>query len=219
MSSVENVNRILTKAGSATQSPTVETSRRAVGRRARALAGDDTINLYSLGATYAVARNWQLACSLGHESRSVTGNAGYGYYDNTKLFRTDTSIGIIQGGAPHTNSAADTGPGFTIPDEGGPFTYKPGQLVMARTNQPNSAAAQFFFTVDDNASKLDGAGTYVVFGTVTQGLDVLEKILASNVLNTVQFTSIDTVVNSPTFGQVTAVRPMRRFQLLTRFRF
>jgi hypothetical protein len=51
----------------------------------------------------------------------------------------------------------------------------------------------------------------------TRGLSI--QLLASNLLNTVQFASIDTIVNSPTFGQVTAVRPMRRFQLLTRFRF
>jgi hypothetical protein len=45
------------------------------------------------------------------------------------------------------------------------------------------------------------------------------QLLASNVFNTVQFASIDTIVNSPTFGQVTSVRPMRRVQLLIRFRF
>jgi hypothetical protein len=51
----------------------------------------------------------------------------------------------------------------------------------------------------------------------TRGLSI--QLLASNLLNTVQFASIDTTVNSPTFGQVTAVRPMRRIQLLFRFRF
>jgi hypothetical protein len=45
------------------------------------------------------------------------------------------------------------------------------------------------------------------------------QLLANNVFNTVQFASIDTIVNSPTFGQVTAVRPMRRVQIVTRFRF
>jgi hypothetical protein len=39
------------------------------------------------------------------------------------------------------------------------------------------------------------------------------------VLDTVQWASIDTVVNSPTFGRVTAVRPMRRVQIVTRLRF
>ena len=51
----------------------------------------------------------------------------------------------------------------------------------------------------------------------TRGVNI--RVQASNVLNTVQFSSIDTVVNSPTFGQVTAVRPMRSVQLILRFRF
>jgi len=45
------------------------------------------------------------------------------------------------------------------------------------------------------------------------------QLLATNLFNTVQFAAIDTVVNSPTFGQVTAVRPMRRVQLIMRLRF
>ncbi len=51
----------------------------------------------------------------------------------------------------------------------------------------------------------------------TRGMSV--RIQANNVFNTVQFTAIDTVVNSPTFGQVTGVRPMRSVQLVTRVRF
>jgi trimeric autotransporter adhesin len=56
----------------------------------------------------------------------------------------------------------------------------------------------------------------ISFGT-TRGLSI--QLLANNVFNTVQFASIDTIVNSRTFGYVTAVRPMRRLQLLFRFRF
>ena len=51
----------------------------------------------------------------------------------------------------------------------------------------------------------------------TRGLSI--QVLASNLLNDVQFASIDTNINSPTFGRVTSVRPMRRVQILTRFRF
>jgi trimeric autotransporter adhesin len=42
---------------------------------------------------------------------------------------------------------------------------------------------------------------------------------ASNLLNLVNYAAIDTVVNSPTFGQVLSVRPMRSMQLGLRFRF
>ncbi|HEX2456711.1 MAG TPA: TonB-dependent receptor [Vicinamibacterales bacterium] len=45
------------------------------------------------------------------------------------------------------------------------------------------------------------------------------RVQASNIFNNVEFSTIDTVVNSPTFGEVIGVRPMRSIQLLTRFRF
>ena len=108
--------------------------------------------------------------------------ARYHYYDDTLLFRTDPGIGIIQGGAPHTNSPSDPGPGYTIPDEGSGFTYEPGQIVMARTGAPNSASAQFFFAVNENTALLNNQGTYVVFGQMDDtSLAVAEAILASHV--------------------------------------
>jgi len=108
--------------------------------------------------------------------------ARYHYYDDTAIFRADQSFEIIQGGAPTTNGASDPGPGYTIADEGGPYTYEPGQLVMARTAAEDSAGAQFFFTAGPGASALDGQGTYVVFGTTdAAGLEVVQQILASAV--------------------------------------
>ncbi len=106
--------------------------------------------------------------------------ARYGYYDGTDIFRSNTGIDILQGGSPHTNTNSDPGPGYTIEDEGASFTYEPGDLVMARTPAPNSASAQYFFSAGPGTSNLDG-GPYVVFGRVTEGLDVLEAILASHV--------------------------------------
>ena len=51
----------------------------------------------------------------------------------------------------------------------------------------------------------------------TRGLSV--RVQANNVFNSVQFLSIDTVVNSPTFGQVVSTRPMRTVQIVARLRF
>lgn len=106
--------------------------------------------------------------------------SNYHYYDDTAIFRTDPSIEIIQGGSPTTNSANDPGPGYTIEDEGTGFTYQEGQLVMARSEGPNSAGAQFFFVAGPAASALDAQGTYVVFANVTEGLDLVQQILASH---------------------------------------
>ena len=45
------------------------------------------------------------------------------------------------------------------------------------------------------------------------------QVNATNLLNTVQWTTIDTNINSPTFGQVLSVRPMRAVTMGLRFRF
>jgi cyclophilin family peptidyl-prolyl cis-trans isomerase len=53
-----------------------------------------------------------------------------------------------------------------------------GTLAMARTNDPQSATAQFFINVKDNAF-LDPSTQsygYTVFGKVVSGLDVIQKI-------------------------------------------
>jgi cyclophilin family peptidyl-prolyl cis-trans isomerase len=102
----------------------------------------------------------------------------YHYYDGTALFRTNTGIAIIQGGSPHTQDNADQGPGYNIKDEGSGFKYTEGDLVMARSQGPDSGSAQFFFAAGPETSQLDTQGTYVTFGKVTKGTDVMKKILA-----------------------------------------
>jgi len=114
----------------------------------------------------------------------------YHYYDGSSFDRIDQSLNIIQGGSPSTQTIADPGPGYTIKDEPaakfttdssgnlhGPFTYAPGDLVMARGGAANSASAQYFFVTGPNAaSGLNSQGTYVVFGQVTTGLSILQNI-------------------------------------------
>ena len=54
-----------------------------------------------------------------------------------------------------------------------------GTLAMARRAEPHSATAQFFINHADNSDKLDyplNGGGYAVFGKVTQGMDVVDKI-------------------------------------------
>jgi cyclophilin family peptidyl-prolyl cis-trans isomerase len=55
-----------------------------------------------------------------------------------------------------------------------------GSISMARTNAPDSAKAQFFINVKNNAALdygIGGAG-YAVFGEVTSGMDVVDRIVA-----------------------------------------
>ena len=56
-----------------------------------------------------------------------------------------------------------------------------GTLAMARTNDPHSATAQFFINVKDNSflnhtAKNSSGWGYCVFGKVTAGMDVVNKI-------------------------------------------
>ena len=60
-----------------------------------------------------------------------------------------------------------------------------GTVAMARTNDPNSATAQFFINVADNGfldhtAKSGGGWGYTVFGEVTSGMDVADKMVAAS---------------------------------------
>jgi peptidyl-prolyl cis-trans isomerase B (cyclophilin B) len=104
------------------------------------------------------------------------------FYDGIVFHRTPT-LGdgtpfVIQGGDPEGTGGG--GPGYTIADEPVTATYKRGTLAMARTNQPNSQGSQFFIVLDDKAiPALAQAGNYVIFGTVVEGMEVVDEIAAA----------------------------------------
>ena len=84
---------------------------------------------------------------------------------------------VIQGGDPNGNGSG--GPGYEIPDEPVVGDYTRGMVAMARTSQPDSAGSQFFIVLDDSVKDtLPESGGYVIFGKVTQGMDVVDKIAA-----------------------------------------
>jgi peptidylprolyl isomerase len=147
----------------------------------------DTDKTYT--ATFETSEG-TVVVELDTERTPVTTNsfvnlARSGYFDGTNLFRTEAATGIIQGGSPHTQDNSDEGPGYSIPDEGMPFSsedYQPGVIAMANAG-PGTAGGQFFFVSQEAGSYLGdpdqigpSAGLYAVFGQATEGLDVLQKI-------------------------------------------
>lgn len=101
-----------------------------------------------------------------------------GHYDGTIFHRVIGNF-MIQGGG-FTADMEQKKTGAQIKNEWtNKVSNKKYTVAMARLgNQPDSATAQFFINVADNAfldQPRDGAG-YAVFGKVTAGTDVVDKI-------------------------------------------
>ena len=103
------------------------------------------------------------------------------FYDNTIFHRVIPNF-MIQGGGFEPGLKQKKTKASIANESSNGLTNKRGNLAMARTSEPNSATAQFFINVKDNnfldkAQAQDGVG-YCVFGRVTEGLDVVDKIKA-----------------------------------------
>jgi peptidylprolyl isomerase len=95
-----------------------------------------------------------------------------GFYDSTPFHRVIEGF-MAQGGDP---TGTGTG-GSDLPDLEAEFTnqrkFLRGTCGMARTSNPNSANSQFFIMFAP-APHLDGQ--YTIWGQVTEGIDVVDKI-------------------------------------------
>lgn len=101
-----------------------------------------------------------------------------GFFDGTVFHRVIPGF-MIQGGDPlskDTNRAAHGtgGPGYNVKAEFSKTSHKRGIMSMARSADPDSAGSQFFICVADSPW-LDGQ--YTVFGEVTSGMDVVDRIV------------------------------------------
>jgi len=87
---------------------------------------------------------------------------------------------VLQCGDPTGQGSG--GPGYSYGIENAPKdgNYPRGALAMARTSDPNSNGSQFFIVYKDTSLPTEGGG-YSIFGTVTKGLDIVDKIAAEGV--------------------------------------
>ena len=111
-----------------------------------------------------------------------------GFYDGTIFHRVINNF-MIQGGGMTADMAQKETRAPVDNEANNGLKNKTGTVAMARTNDPHSATAQFFINVSDNgfldhtAPTAQGWG-YAVFGRVTAGMDVVEKIKAVATGNT-----------------------------------
>jgi cyclophilin family peptidyl-prolyl cis-trans isomerase len=102
-----------------------------------------------------------------------------GFYDGAIFHRIVPGF-VIQGGGLDTDfGSKKTRPPIKNEATNG-LKNERGTLSMARTNDINSGTSQFFVNLKDNGSLDHKSGNYgyAVFGRVTEGMDVVDKIAA-----------------------------------------
>ncbi len=103
--------------------------------------------------------------------------ANAGFYNGSPFHRIIKGF-VVQGGQapegwtgvqPH-NILGE----FTANGQNNPIKHKRGTISMARVSGMNNSASSEFFICHQDASNLDGQ--YAAFGTVTEGMDVVDKL-------------------------------------------
>jgi peptidyl-prolyl cis-trans isomerase B (cyclophilin B) len=100
--------------------------------------------------------------------------AGKKYFDGTSCHRVTTgeNFGVLQCGDPTATGSG--GPGYTFADEVSPdLKYTKGVLAMANSG-PDTNGSQFFIVYKNTQLQPN----YTVFGTVSKGIEVAEKVAA-----------------------------------------
>lgn len=130
--------------------------------------GDIVLTLDGTKAPQAVASFIQLARA--------------GYWDNGPCHRLTSSstLKVLQCGDPTGTGQGNPGYGFAVENAPKDGKYPRGTLAMARTTDPKTGNGGQFFIVYGDTTLPDPDG-YTVFGTVTSGLDIVDKVAAVGV--------------------------------------
>lgn len=143
-------------------------------------------NMYSTGKHHAeiVVKNYgTIALELDADVAPITVEnfanlVNEGFYNGLTFHRIISGF-MIQGGDPlgnGTGGSSKTIKGeFTSNGVKNSISHVRGTISMARSSMPNSASSQFFI-VHQDSTFLDGQ--YAAFGTVTSGMEVVDKICA-----------------------------------------
>lgn len=101
------------------------------------------------------------------------------FYTGTIFHRVIPGF-MVQGGGLEANMIEKSTKAPIVNEASNGLKNTRGTLAMARTSDPNSASSQFFINVADNnflnKSPMDAG--YAVFGKVTKGMDIVDKIVS-----------------------------------------
>lgn len=90
-----------------------------------------------------------------------------GFVDPQTQQRRSIPLEIKAQGATEPTYSQTINPPVQLP-------HQQGVIAMARSNAPDTASSQFYFTLADISSTLDGR--YSVFGTLAQGFDIIDQV-------------------------------------------
>jgi trimeric autotransporter adhesin len=186
--------------------------------------------LSSFNQTHRFTADYLWELPFGHDKRWLTGNSVPRAIFGDWQWSGDWTIAS---GLPFTPRLLGD---FSDVERGTNGTLRPDLVPGQSISIPNPSIGQWFNTaafVAPTVGQFGDARRNSIIGPPTKVFDmaftkifplkesrVLEfRAQATNVFNIPQYASIDTQVNSPTFGRVTAVGAMRAIQLTARFRF
>jgi cyclophilin family peptidyl-prolyl cis-trans isomerase len=128
-----------------------------------------------------------------------------GFYNGTIIHRVVPNF-VIQGGGYEPGLVAKTAGAPIVNESRNGLANLRGTIAMARADDPNSATSQFFINLKDNAilnATLTQPG-YAVFGTVVEGMNVVDAIAAVPTATTNQAADVpvtDVVISSATIEE------------------
>jgi len=109
---------------------------------------------------------------------SFLGLAESGYWADSPCHRLTTAgIFVLQCGDPTGTGGGAPGYGFGVENPPANSIYPAGSLAMARTPDPKSNGGQFFVVYKQ--TELPDATGYSIFGKITSGMDIVDKIAAA----------------------------------------
>ena len=186
--------------------------------------------LSSFNQTHRLTADYVFELPFGHDQRWLNGNSVWRAVFGDWQWSGDMTIAS---GLPFTPRLLGNS---TEVNRGTNGTLRPDIVAGQSVQLPNPSIGEWFNTAafstptsgqygSARRNSILGPGTHILDMAFTKNFPLKEsrvlefRAQATNIFNMPQYTTIDTVLNSPTFGRVTGVGGMRQFTMTARFRF